>query len=110
MPLDGFKTIEARMLSGRICVSFNKKVVDRFGGFAFCRVCERTSRAGAAHALYVGEHPRPIVLYSETNTVECMVGVEVSPDGVCVKCNEDDVVKCSRNKLQAKPPRIGSQY
>jgi hypothetical protein len=29
-----------------------------------------------------------------------MVGFEVSPDGVCVKCDEDDVIKCSQNELQ----------
>ncbi len=40
-----------------------------------------------------------------------MVGVEVSHIGICMKGNEDDVIKCSWNKLLVgvgEPLRIGS--
>ncbi len=45
----------------------------------------------------VGVHSGPVVM--ETNAVKCTVGIQMTADGVRVKCNKDDVVKFCRNEL-----------
>jgi hypothetical protein len=100
------KTINARVLSRRVGVDkqdterrFDWKVVHQFGGFAFGRVYEGTTRAGIAHAGDIGLHSWPII--SEADGVEGVVSVEVATDGIRVKGNEYDVVKFQWDQLEA---------
>ncbi len=99
-------TIKARMPPCRISINekdqkghFDGEVVHKFGQLGFGRVWESTTGTGIAHALNVGIHPRPVK--TQMDMVEYMVGIEMSANGIVVKCNKDDIVKFCWDKLKA---------
>ncbi len=77
----------------------NGEVVHKCGQLGFGRVCKCATGTGVALALNVGIHPRPVIM--QTDTVKRTVGIEMSANGIGVKCNKDDVVKFCWDKLKA---------
>jgi hypothetical protein len=74
-------------------------VVRKFGQLGFGRVCKSASMTGIAHVLNVQIHPRPVIM--QMDMVEHTAGIEMSANGIGVKCDKDDIVKVCWDKLKA---------
>jgi hypothetical protein len=109
-------TIEAgRMLPHRISIDekdqkgcLDGEVVHKFGQLGFGRVCKSSTGTGIAQALNVGIHPRPLI--TQMDIVEHTVGIEMSINGIWVKCNKDDFLKICWDKLKVGVWRSTSDW